>query len=364
MKIVNLVEEMITADAPRIGEAKAKERLEAVRFLESAFAGRTLLDSETLTEVMTTAHFTAYFTDALSRKFIAAYNDKPSGWKDYTYADEAPDFRDVKRFRGTKFGTLQLRREKAENKADQITISEVHFGVEEYGKQFDLSWRTLINDDLGAIKLFPTELLQAAIRFENAFVSNLYDNGATQAALIALGANYAGTGRLTAANLAIGINAMRNKLDANGNPIEIGSVWLVIPPVLEIQAATILESVLMAGVATNDVNVLRRYIKGVRVDPYIATAAPNIPWYLFADPGELPAVPVLRLTSAPGPFVYQKASDIKMVSGAAPAAFLLGDFISGDIEYGVSDIIGAWDSVTLVGVVDPNGIYYSSGTTP
>jgi len=28
------------------------------------------------------------------------------------------------------------------------------------------------------------------------------------------------------------------------------------------------------------------------------------------------------------------------------------------------DIIGGWDDATWVGVVDPNGIYYSSGTTP
>jgi len=169
---------------------------------------------------------------------------------------------------------------------------------------------------------------------------------------------------LTAANLAIGLNAFRARADAAGNPIEIGGVWLVVPPILEIQAAVILESMLMAGVATNDKNVLPRFVKGVRVDPYIATAGVNIPWYLFADPSDVPAVSVLRLSAAPGPFVYMKASDIKLVSGSAPAPFALGDFATGDVEYAVSDIIGGWDSGTLVGVVDPNGIYYSSGTTP
>ncbi len=364
MKITNLVEGFIREDAPLIGEAEATKRLDAMRILKACYQGDSFLNTEQLNEVMTTAHFTAYFTDAISRKFISDYKDKPGSWKTYTLADEAPDFRDVRRFRGTQVGNLTLRMEKAEPHATQLGIGEIHFGVEEYSEQFDISWRALLNDDLGYFRDIPQKMLNAAWRFENAFVSNLYDNGVTQAALIALGAAYAGTGRLTAANLAIGLNAFRARVDALGNPIAIQNVWLVIPPVLEIQAATILESMLMAGVATNDKNILPRFVRGVCVDPYIATAAPNIPWYLFADPSDVPAVDVLRLSSAPLPFVYMKASDIKLVSGSVPAAFALGDFATGDVEYAVSDIIGGWDSGTLVGVVDPNGIYYSSGTTP
>ena len=364
MKITKLIEGFIREDAPVIGEAEVTKRLEALNLVKAAFNGDSYLTSEKLGEVMTIAHFTAYFTDAISRKFYKDYTDKPAGWKDYTLADEAPDFRDVRRFRGSQVGALTLRMEKAEPHATQLGIGEIHFGVEEYSEQFDISWRALMNDDLGYFRDIPAKMLSAALRFENAFVSNLYDNAATQAALIILGAAYAGTGRLTAANLASGLNAFRARVDAAGNPIEIGNAWLVVPPILEIQASVILESMLMAGVATNDKNVLPRFVKGVRTDPYIATAGINIPWYLFADPSDVAAVDVLRLSSAPAPFVYMRASDIKLVSGSAPAPFMLGDFATGDVEYAVSDIIGGWDSGTLVGVVDPNGIYYSSGTTP
>jgi hypothetical protein len=123
----------------------------------------------------------------------------------------------------------------------------------------------------------------------------------------------------------------------------------------------------MAGVATNDKNVLPRFITGIYVDPYI-TINPlfpaNIPWYLFADPSDIPAVTVLRLRGVPGPWTYKKASDIESIQGNAPAAFNLGSFATGDIEYAVSDVIGGWDNAALVGVTDPNGIYYSNGTTP
>jgi hypothetical protein len=53
-----------------------------------------------------------------------------------------------------------------------------------------------------------------------------------------------------------------------------------------------------------------------------------------------------------------------MIAGTAPAAFSMGSFATGDIEYAVEDIIGGNDDRVTAGVVDVNGIYYSSGTTP
>jgi hypothetical protein len=146
--------------------------------------------------------------------------------------------------------------------------------------------------------------------------------------------------------------------------MQFNRIHLVIPPVLLIQAQTILESVLVAGVATNDKNVLARYIAGIHVDPYIGFTSPNVPWYLFADPAEVPVVTVARLAGVPGPWTYMKASDVRIINGAAPAPFTLGSFATGDIEYAVEDVIGGWDDASYTGVTDFRGLYYSSGTTP
>jgi hypothetical protein len=314
-------------------------------------------------EAMTMAQFPTYLGTILNREFVKAYEVKQGSWKSYTKADTAPDFRDISRLRMDWYLPLHLRREKAESKAGYVVENEFHYGVDEYSTQFDISWQTFQSDDLGELKRAPEELLKAALAFENAWVSNLYDNGVTQATVLGMGVPWFGTGRLTALNLAIGINAMIVRTMPNGQPMNISKIYLVIPPLLALQANVILNSALMAGVATNDKNVLAQYIAGVYVDPYITTVGANVPWYLFADPNEIGAVRVARLQGAPGPFTYIDESSIKIISGSAPASFGLGSFATGDIQYAVSDIIGGWDNVALVGLTDFRGFYYSNGTT-
>jgi len=314
-----------------------------------------------LAETMTTAHFADYFGDALSRSFYPDYKYDVGSWVNYTYPDTVPDFRNVNRFRMSEPGTLYKRREKQQNAATYINETEINYGVEQFGRQFDVSWQTLMNDDLGKIAETPMRMANAARRWLDEFVSALYDNATTQAALIALGLVYGGTGRLTAANLAIGLNAMMQRTDVNGNQMNINRVHLVIPKVLQLQARTILGDALAYGGAGG--NVLMDFVAGVYVDPYIGFTSPNIPWYLFADPMEVPTVTVARMQGWPGPVVTRKLSDIEVMSGSAPSQFRLGSFATGDIEFGVDDIIGGWDNASYVGVTDFRGIYYSNGTT-
>ena len=263
--------------------------------------------------------------------------------------------------RMTEPGTLERRREKAEAKATYVAESEIHYNVEEYARQFDVSWQTILNDDLGKIQETPQRMAKAARRFEDSFVSNLYDNATLAATLIGLGAPWSGTGRLTTANLAIGLNAMMQRTDVNGNAMNISKCYLVIPPILEIQAGQMLNNILAFGGPGG--NELGKFVSGIYVDPYITTAGANVPWYLFADPSEIPAVSVLRLNGWPGPAVFMKKSDIQMVSGSVPAAFTMGSFATGDIEFACEDVIGGWDDASYTGATDFRGIYFSNGTT-
>lgn len=313
-------------------------------------------------EVLTTAHFSNYFSDALSRMFYQDYAVREMSWREYTFADSAPTFREVDRLRMSRPGTLYKRREKAEAKATEVKDSQISYGVEQYARQFDISWRVILEDDLGKIREVPRDMARAAVEFENQFVTALFDNATTQAALVALGAQFAGNGALTHENLADAITQMNTRVDPDGYPLSVGSITLVVPPDLALQAAVIMGSTQASGTTDNDVNVIPRFLRGFIVNDQITTTADAKPWYLFADPATVPTVPVVRLQGYEMPFVYMRASNIDMVMGSAPPAMLMGSYETGDIEYTVEDFIGGWDDDTYVGVADYRGIFYSSGT--
>jgi len=358
-KIIRWIEEVALA---MDGDADSPQVMADVKLMREMANNMHSMNARQFQEVMTTAHFTDYFSDALSRMFYKDYAYKAGTWKEYTTADVTPDFRDVKRYRMTEPGTLLQRREKALHKATSIDDSVINYGVEEYSREFDISWRVIMNDDLGKIRETPRRMANAAGRWLDAWVSALYDNATTQATAAALGAPWSGTGRLTAPNLALGLNGMMQRVDAAGNPMNLPRVHLVIPPILQIQAADILQDLLSYGGPGG--NVLAQFVAGVHIDPYITTTALATPWYLFADPADMTVVPVVRLDGWPGPVTSMKRSDLKILSGTAPSAFTMGSFATGDITYMVEDIIGGWDDASWVGVVDFRGFYYSSGTTP
>lgn len=339
--------------------AELDQAIQNIRWLGSNYHN---LNSSQLAEVMTVAHFSAYFTDALKRAFYTQYTYRTGTWQRYTFADTTPDFRDVKRFRMEARQNMQKRREKAQPAETNLVLSDISYGVEEYAQAMDVSWQAIMNDDLGEIRRIPQMLAQTTREWEDEFVSDLYDNATTQAALVALGALYSGTGRLTEANLAVGLNAMFRRTDSTGRQMNIRSVTLVIPPILEITARKILESTQLPGSANNDVNVVQDYVSGYAIDPYIDVSG-GTPWYLVADPAAIPGITVARLQGWSEPVVVMKRSNMEVVSGSAPAAFLMGDYATGDIEYQVVDVIGGWDDSSYVGVTDYRGIYYSSGTT-
>ena len=356
--VIKWITDIAEADKGRVAQPELDKRLFALQ--ELGQSGRDM-GFDKFQETMTVAHFTQYFGDAISRAFYDDYAYQIGQWPAYIYQDVAPDFRNVDRYRMTEPEGLLQRREKAEMKATYIADSEIYYGVDEFARQFDVSWRVIMNDDLGKIAETPQRMARAASRWLDAFVSALYDNATTQAQWVILGAPWAGTGRLTAANLAIGLADMMRRTDAAGNMMNISRVHLVIPPILQIQAADILQDLLSYGGAGG--NVLGQFVAGVYVDPYITTAGANVPWYLFADPSEGAAVTLCRLQGWPGPVTFMKGSDIRLISGSAPAAFTMGSFATGDIEYAVEDVVGAWDDATYVGVTDFRLMYYSSGTT-
>lgn len=311
-----------------------------------------------LREAMVVADFPLYFGTAISRAFNRDYPVQAGSWSAYTYADETPDFRDVERYRTSEFGLLNKRSELQETSQEAVSESQIKFSVDEYSKAFSLSWKVLMNDDMGEIRRFPSKLLRAATRWEDSFVSNLYDNATAQAALIALGTNYADMVPLTVAGVKTAYSRFMARVDSKGLPLNIVPRFIVTSPIHELTCREI-----FAGLDNTSNSPTPAVTKGLlqwKADPYIGD---NDDWYLFADPAEIAAVSVARLRGYDRPQVYMKQPDMVPFSGGGMGtpSWLTGSFENGLIEFMVLDILGGWEDASYKGITDYQGIFFSTG---
>ena len=373
--IVSMIMEFALEDNKRDND-RCQQIREAYRFVDDEMGGVERRGAVTakLAEALTVGSFPTYFARTISRLAYDRYNYRRGEWRDYTYPDQLPDYSGGERWRWTEFDRPVLRDPKAESYAGFMYPEYVTVGVDDYAKQVDFSRRVLINDDLGQFNSIGLRMGDSAARFEDFFVSALYHNATTTGVtgLIVAGANYYGTGALTTANLMIAWNAFAQRVDVRGNPLNIQPRYLVIPPVLRLTADTILQSERIAELATNAKNVMRGRLE-VKEDPYITFTLPNVPWWLFADPNDVPGVSVVRRTGVTGPQLFALAPDKVPMSAAGAlgtADWRTGSFLTGDIELMVETCIGGRTDVQtsfgalLTGITDIQGVYLSVGTTP
>lgn len=314
-----------------------------------------------LREALTTSDFPLLFGDVLDRQVLASYKAVDPVWKQYVKMSTVRDFKVSDRYAitgGDQF--LAEVAEKGEYLASERTEDRYHLSVLKYGRQFDISWEALINDDLGALKDTPERFARAAVRTEHRIAVGQYaqDSGgaATHAASGQLYSTAAGEVNedalpLTIANLENAVEAMAAFLDVNGEPIMNRARYLVVPPALELTARQILTSAekqwlvtaAAARAAWPTTNVIAQYGLQLIVDPYLpimdvvngggGTTA-NAGYYLFADPADIAAVEVAHLQGHERPEICMKSSN-KVAVGGGPIGPMDGDFDTDNVLYRV-----------------------------
>lgn len=313
-----------------------------------------------LREALTTSDFPKLFGDVLDRQVLASYKAVDPVWKAFVKMSTVP--RISPQVGGYRFaitgGDQKLAKvaEKGEYLASDRDETRYPLSVDKYGRQFDISWEALINDDLGALKDTPERFARAAIRTEHDVVTSTYAtsglyngvvNGNTTAAL------------LTIASLEAAVQTVSSYLDAAGNPIMNRAKFLVVPPALEMTARQILtsttkmwlDSSLRAGGRPRDwampmTNVIANYGLTLIVDPYLGLLAnasvageQNTHWFLFADPKDIAAFEFAHLKGHERPEICMKASD-KVTIGGGAIGPMSGDFATDNVFYRVRLVFG------------------------
>jgi len=353
------------ATPERLAEVDAK-----FSFLDNSLAG--VMEggaSEQFMEVMTSADFTHAITEFVQRQALPGYTRKTFAFEPLVKPDTLPNYLPVSRYQNRAgVDDLEFVGEKAPARpgsVDDATLRQ--YQVFRWEKQYDFSHEALVNDDLGYFSDLATKMGEAARRTLEKFVSRMYTNALTTARLIALGALYAQTGRLTTARVSDARMAFNQRTDARGEPINASLGYIVHHSGLKDVALTIQNSELVPELATNAANIARNTV--FIEDPYIAGAAPNLPWYGFTDYNASGVIPFVlaRRQGVPGPLILRKKSDIESVTSllgtGAAVDPIWGDFASGNITLKVVDVWGTYISATG-NLFDERGAYYSTGTAP
>ncbi len=318
-----------------------------------------------LEEALTTSDFPLLFGDVLDRQVLATYKAADPVWKAFTKLTTVRDFRRVDRYYITGGDDdLALVGEKGEYLASPRTEARYYYNVNKYGRQYDISWEAMINDDLDALKDTPERFAKAAIRTEHRFATGLYVHNVV---LATAGRANLSTNPLTIANLETAIEWFGARTDANGEAIPTRPRILVVPPALEMTALQILESSVKQWVELGGAggplpypttNVVAKMGLKLVIDPYltILDAAAGNPltsvggWYLFTDPSELAVLECAHLRGHERPEICMKASDKVTVGGGAIGP-MSGDFATDNIFYRVRLVFGG-------GTQDWRGFYF------
>ena len=315
-------------------------------------------------EALTTSDFPYLFGDVLDRQVLANYKAVDPVWKAFVKLGTVKDFKVSDRYAITGGDqTLALVGQKGEYLASGRNETRYHLSVAKYGRQFDISWEAIINDDLNALKDTPERFAMAAIRTEHRVTDNIWVYDTTNVAHTAGGALYstvAGETNQVATVLSIaaretGFEFMAGLTDVNGEPIYNRPKYLVVPPALEMTARQILTSTEKmwvsnaagAPVAYPTNNVIAQMGLELRVDPYIpivctAKGFPNsgaTGWYLFSNPSDIAAVEMAHLAGHERPEICMKASDKVTVGGGASGP-MSGDFATDNVFYRVRHVFG------------------------
>lgn len=346
---------------------------EATKLYGAVLSGRKPI--ERLKEAMSTSDFSYLFADIIDRQMLAAYAEWPVMWQSLAKRGVVRDFRQVKRFTldGGQ-GVLGEVKQLEEYPAASVADGAYTYQVKKYGRRLPFSWEMFVNDDLDALRGMPQRLAAAARRSEEKFATQLFagPNGPNSTFFAS------GNSNIVTSNPALSITALQTAMtvigaqrDADGNPIYIDAVNLVVPPALEVVANNIINATQIltavgSGGTSSDAgrqdrltvaNWMQNRVKVV-VDPWlpiVSTTNGNTSWYLIADPNVgRPAMEIGFLAGHESPELFQKSPNAVRVGGGLVAPED-GDFGTDAVEHKVRHVFGGV-------LMDPKAAVASNGT--
>jgi hypothetical protein len=123
----------------------------------------------------TTGSFANLLLDAASKTLLASYVEAPYTWSQWVrQAQSVDDFKNINRISLGESPNLEVIPEGKEYPEGKVSDLRKSYKVEKYGKEFTVTWETVINDDLDALSRIPAMHGAAARRTQEKAVYDVF----------------------------------------------------------------------------------------------------------------------------------------------------------------------------------------------
>jgi hypothetical protein len=348
---------------PRLSEAVVAD---AAQLMGRMFKGnrRAMLDVQ---EALSTSDFRNAAFEVLDREMLQRYADLPAVWTGYARRTTVRDFKPKKMVDLLGgLAALDPVKELEEYPARDVSKAYYEISVGKYGARFQISWESIVNDELGELQDLPGHLAIAARDTESRTAAGLLTdgNGPNDAYFNATAFNrtqaangtwsggssnlLASNPPLTTDNLANALQAVSQRRDMQNRPIAVQAFALVVPPALEFTARKILDTTEIRITTGSQTVIMGNFLNGkvkLVVDPWLAVldlgANAATTWYLVPAPeSSRPPLHVGFLRGHETPDLRVKADAGQRTGGGAVPAEE-GSFDVDDIQYRCRHVVGS-----------------------
>lgn len=261
-----------------------------------------------------TGTFSNLLLDASNKTLLAAYDEAPATYTQWTRQVSVPDFKTINRIRLGELADPEVVPENHEYPEKNVGDNRETYNVEKYGAIFSITLEAVVNDDLDAITRIPAMHGNAMRRKVNKVAYAVLTDNGTLSDGIALfhatshGANLDATALAAGAPLNVGFNVMMTQSGLNtGTTLGIMPRYLIVPANLSATALQITNGMIQPATSAT-VNLYGQ--EGPRtlmtiVDAQLDSSS-TTGWYLAADPAQVDTVEVAFLQGEESPILTRE----------------------------------------------------------
>ena len=263
----------------------------------------------------TSGSFSSLLLDAANKTLTASYLEAPYTWDQWVrQAQSVDDFKNINRISLGESPNLEVVPEGKDYPEGKVVDQRKSYKIEKYGKEFTVTWETVINDDLDALSRIPAMHGSAARRTQEKAIYDVFLSNPTMPDGVALfSASHASGTNLSGAAAAPSKTTLDKAFEVMGKQKGLNSDVLLglTPSILLVPlayAGTALELVNSTASVESEKNsgVSNLYGRGgarqlrVVASPYLdANSGTN--WYAIADNSLIDTVEITFLSGEESP---------------------------------------------------------------